>query len=204
MRRLESALLSAAILIGMVTPPCDGNEAAARLFVRGQPGVSSGGAADSAVRSLSDGMPEPIKPISSLGTNIAPQGGRLPTDYAETALPAERVVAPPQISDGAWTGFHWEAPGTRHQPLYFENIPLERHGYSLGLAQPFASAAHFVGNTAILPYRMAAEPPHNSFYTLGHERPGTPTPQRYYRPPLSVRGGIAQAGAVTGLIFLLP
>ncbi len=204
MRRSESALLLAGILVGMAAAPCDGNEAAERLFVPPQPGVSSSGATDSTAHSLSEGMPQPIKPISSLGTNITPQGGRLPTDYAKTALPAQRVVAPQQVSDGAWTGFHWEAPGTSNQPLYFENIPLERHGYSLGLAQPFASAAHFVGNTAILPYRMAAEPPHNSIYTLGHERPGTPTPLRYYRPPLSVRGGIAQAGAVTGLIFLLP
>ncbi len=204
MKRLESALLFAAILVGMVTPPCNGNEAAERLFVPPQPGVSSSGTTDSTARSLSEGMPEPIKPISSLGTNITPEGGRLPTDYATTALPAQRVAAPRQSSDGAWTGFHWEAPGTSHRPLYFENVPLERHGYSLGLAQPFASAAHFVGNTAILPYRMAAEPTGVPIYTLGHERPGTPTPLRYYRPPLSVRGGIAQAGAVTGLIFLLP
>jgi len=204
MRRLVSALLFTAILIGNVTPTCDGNELNERLYAPPQPGVPSSGATADTGRSLSEGMPEPIKPISSLGTNIGPQGGRLPTDYAMTALPAQRIVAPLQTSDGAWTGFHWEAPGTRHRPLYFENVPLERHGYSLGLAQPFASAAHFVGNAAILPYRMAAEPPSDSIYTLGHERPGTPTPLRYYRPPLSVRGGMAQAGTVVGLIFLLP
>ena len=121
-----------------------------------------------------------------------------------SALPAERVAPPEHVSDGVWTGVRWEAPGTCHRPLYFEDPSLERHGYSLGVAQPFASAAHFVGNTAILPYRMVAEPTCDCVYTLGHERPGTPTPLRYYRPPFSVGGGVAQAGVVTGLIFLLP
>lgn len=154
--------------------------------------------------SLSEGMPAAVKPITALGTNIAPPDGRLPMDYAMSTIPAQRVAAPDQVGDGPWTGVHWEAPGTCHRPLYFENPSLERHGYSLGLAQPFASAAHFVGNAAILPYRMAAEPTCDCVYTLGHERPGTPTPLRYYRPRFSLAGGIAQAGTVTGLIFLLP
>jgi len=149
-------------------------------------------------------MPEPIKPIGSLGTNIAPQDGRLPTDYAGSGLPVERVAAPEQSAEGPWTVYHWQAPSTCHRPLYFENPSLERHGYSLGLAQPFASAAHFVGNAAILPYRLVAEPTCDCVYTLGHERPGTPTPLRYYRPRFSVAGGVAQAGTATGLIFLLP
>ncbi len=200
MGRPISALLFAAILIAAATETCRGTELSERLHLAS----TLPGAADNPARSLSEGMPDPIKPISSLGTNIAPQDGRLPTDYAMTALPAQRVAAPQQVADGVWTGFHWEAPGTCHRPLYFENPSLERHGHSLGLAQPLASAAHFVGNTAILPYRMVAEPTRDCVYTLGHERPGTPTPLRYYRPPLSLSGGVAQAGTVTGLIFLLP
>lgn len=200
MRRAKSALLLAPILIGMAAIPCSGSE----VFVPPQPRVPSGGVAADRGRSLSEGMPDPIKPISSLGTDIAAKEGRMPTDYAMTAFPDQRVAAPEQVSDGPWTGFHWEAPGTCHRPLYFENPSLERHGYSLGLAQPFASAAHFVGSAAILPYRMVAEPTCECVYTLGHERPGTATPLRYYRPPLSLSGGVAQAGTVTGLIFLLP
>jgi hypothetical protein len=196
MRRSFLAWSFIAVVIAAVAPKCEGSE----LYAASQPP----GGAPHAGGTLSEGMPEPIKPISSVGTNIAPLDGRLPTDYAMTALPVQRIAAPEQVAEGAWTGFHWEAPGTCHNPLYFENPSLERHGYSLGPVQPLASAAHFVGNAAILPYRMVAEPPCDCVYTLGHERPGTPTPLRYYRPPLSLSGGVAQAGTVTGLIFLLP
>jgi len=183
MRRLELGLTFTAILLALGTVPCGANEAG---------------------DSLAEGLPEPVKPITSLGTNIAPQEGRLPTDYAKTALPDQRVMAPEQSAEGVYAGVEWVAPGTCHRPLYFENPSLERHGYSLGLAQPFCSAAHFVGNAAILPYRLGAEPTCDCVYTLGHERPGTPTPLRYYRPRFSLAGGVAQAGTITGLIFLLP
>jgi len=147
---------------------------------------------------------QPIKPIGAVSTDITAPQGRLPTDVAAQTLPQTPLLAADHAVEGPWTGYHWVAPGVAHRPLYFENIALERHGYSLGLLQPLASAAHFAGNTAILPYRMGAEPPCRSIYTLGHQRPGTPTPLYYHRPPFSVAGGLAQAGAVTGLIFLLP
>ncbi len=195
MRRWLSTSLAVA-LIG-VTPLCDARDWAQRSA---SPSSSPNGGS----RALAEGMPEPIKPITSVGTNTAPQDGRLPMDHAMSAFPAEGIVPPQHASEGAWTGVRWEAPGSCHRPLYFEDPALERHGYSLGLAQPFASAAHFAANTAILPYRLVAEPTCDCVYTLGHERPGTPTPLRYYRPPLSIGGGVAEAGVATGLIFLLP
>lgn len=198
MRQTDLILLLAATVIGAVSAPCQGREADKPLNVSQQSGQANSG------RTLSEGLPKSVKPISSLGTNIAPPDGRMPMDYALNALPNERVAAPEQVADGTWTDVHWEAPGTCHRPLYFENPSLERHGYSLGLAQPFASAAHFVGSAAILPYRLVAEPTCDCVYTLGHVRPGTPTPLRYYRPRFSLAGGVAQAGTVTGLIFLLP
>jgi hypothetical protein len=145
-----------------------------------------------------------IRPITELSVSIAPEPGQMPADYAAQALGTQSLPAPEQFSDGPWTGYHWVAPSVCHRPLYFENASLERHGYSFGIAQPFASASHFVGNAAILPYRLVAEPPQECIYTLGHARPGSPTPPRYYRPPLSAKAGVAQAGAVTGLIFLIP
>ena len=195
MRRRVSTRLSAAILaIATLTGHISIQEAMA---------TAPGGTPRTA-QSLAEGMPDPIKPITSVGTDIAPTNGRLPMDYAKSALPSQRVAPSEQAAEGPWTEVPWEAPGTCHRPLYFENPSLERHGYTLGLLQPFASAGHFLGSTAILPYRMAAEPTCDCVYTLGHERPGTPTPLRYYRPPLSVAGGAAQAATVTGLIFVLP
>lgn len=146
----------------------------------------------------------PLKPITSISTSIRPQGERLPADYSKQ-VDSQRAKLPAAAwPDRPWTGFCWTAPDVCYQPLYFENAALERHGYSLGLFQPLASTAHFVGDVAILPYRLAAEPSRECGYVLGHERPGTPTPLRYYRPPLRVRGGLAEAGVATGLVFLLP
>ena len=197
MQQLHLTLAFSAILGVVAANHSDGSEAV------GEQLVSQAAASDTRT-SLAEGLPEPVKPITSLGTNIAPQDGRLPTDYAKQSLSSERVMAPEHADDGVWAGVEWVAPGTCHRPLYFENPSLERHGYSLGLAQPFASAAHFVGNAAIFPYRFVAEPTCDCVYTLGHERPGTPTPLRYYRPRFSLAGGVAQAGTITGLIFLLP
>jgi hypothetical protein len=150
------------------------------------------------------GLLEPLKPITSISTSIQPQRGRLPTDHAGQVdlqrAASSAAARPPR----GWTGFCWTAPGVCHRPLYFEDAALERHGYSLGLGQPVASTVHFVGNLAILPYRLAAEPTSECVYVLGHERPGTPTPLRYYRPPLRISGGLAEAGVAAGLVFLLP
>ncbi len=147
---------------------------------------------------------DPLKPITSMSTSIQPQAGRLPTDYSGQVDSQATESSTAGLADRPWTGICWTAPGICYQPLYFEDPALERHGYCDGLLQPLVSTAHFVGNAAILPYRLAAEPPCECIYTLGHERPGTPTPMHCYRPPLRVSGGLAEAGVVTGLIFLLP
>ncbi len=160
---------------------------------------ASGGSGEQA-----PGLLEPLKPITSISTSIQPQGGRLPTDYAGQADLQWAARPAAALPSRAWTGFCWTAPGVCHRPLYFEEAALERHGYTLGVFQPAASTAHFVGNVAILPYRLAAEPACECVYVLGHQRPGTPTPLRYYRPPLRISGGLAEAGVAAGLVFLLP
>jgi hypothetical protein len=98
----------------------------------------------------------------------------------------------------------WEAPAFCHRPLYFEDENLERHGRSLGLLQPAASAAHFAGRTLAWPYLAGAYPPHECVYTLGRERPGSCAAYRLYRPPVSVRGAIYEGAAAAGLSFIVP
>jgi hypothetical protein len=98
----------------------------------------------------------------------------------------------------------WEAPALCHRPLYFEDENLERHGRSLGLLQPAVSAGHFAGRVVAWPYLAGAYPPHECIYTLGRERPGSCAPYSLYRPPVSVHGAAAQAGAVAGLIWVVP
>lgn len=77
--------------------------------------------------------------------------------------------------------FAWEASGLQHQPLYFEDLALERYGHSFGIFQPAASWARFHAQLIALPYRLLTEPPCDCEYTLGYYRPGDCAPRLYYR-----------------------
>ena len=101
--------------------------------------------------------------------------------------------------------FYWAPPGTHHQPLYFEEVNLERYGYGHGhFTQPFVSAAHFFGRVPALPYLLTADHPHKCIYTYGHYRLGSPAPYRHHWPPLSAKAALVQAGVTTGMFYLIP
>jgi hypothetical protein len=94
-----------------------------------------------------------------------------------------------------------------YHPLYFEDVNLERHGYSprcMGPVQPVLSGVHFFATLPTLPYRLFAEPPWQCRYTLGHYRPGSAAPYALHLPPGSACGGLAEAAVITGLIFAFP
>ncbi len=154
------------------------------------------------------------KPLNALGINIAQPAGQLPTDLAGPCW--EQIN---QSSGGAaarcWPMFcyQWDATCFCHQPLYFEEINLERYGYQCGdkcclgyecCLQPAASAAHFFGTIPVLPYCMTVECPGDCIYTLGHYRPGSCPPWRWHWPPCDIVAADAEAGVLTGLIFAIP
>jgi len=88
---------------------------------------------------------------------------------------------------------------------YFEHVSLERYGHSWGpFMQPVVSAAHFYGSVVFLPYKMGLTPPCECVYTLGYYRPGSCVPFMIDPIPLSLRAGVAQAGAVVGVAHLIP
>ncbi len=101
--------------------------------------------------------------------------------------------------------FTWTASGLCHKPLYFEERQLERYGHTTGpFTEPVLSGAHFFLNVAVLPYKMGMNPPNECQYPLGYYRPGSCAPRLLPPVPISPRGALWQAGAVTGLVFLLP
>ena len=105
-----------------------------------------------------------------------------------------------------FTGFdyHWTAPGTYHQPLYFEDVNLERAGHSWGVMQPAVSAAHFFSRIPALPYLLVAHPGAECVYTLGHYRPGSCAPHLRRWPRIKSLAALAQGATATGLVFLVP
>lgn len=105
----------------------------------------------------------------------------------------------------AVTEFQWEAANVFHNPLYFEDVSLERYGhaYPCGL-QPAVSLAKFGVQAIGLPYQIALDPVWRRHYALGYYRPGDPAPYLHYQIPFNERAAVTAAGVYTGLIFLFP
>ena len=55
---------------------------------------------------------------------------------------------------------------------------------------------------ALLPYQIGLNPPNECIYTLGYYRPGDCAPYLIDPVPLSLRGALFEAGALTGGVFL--
>ncbi len=73
--------------------------------------------------------------------------------------------------------FAWVAPNIHYQPLYFQDVPLERYGQTCGgLKQIGASGLHFFTSFCRLPYAVIVDPPRSCEYPLGYCRPGNPAP----------------------------
>ena len=169
--------------------------------------VRVGDASAAAAINLTQGLPSrpdvaaPQEPPAGARPQIAG-----PPDLAAAHFDREPALLQRSGTSRLWadSGYAWEAPALCHRPLYFEDVNLERHGRSHGLAQPAVSAVHFAGRIAAWPYMAGAFPPHECIYTLRHDRPGTYTPYCFYRPPVSLRGAIYEAGAVAGLAYLVP
>ncbi|MCG8653219.1 MAG: hypothetical protein MI861_25485 [Pirellulales bacterium] len=99
----------------------------------------------------------------------------------------------------------WKASNLCHNPLYFEEVNLERYGHTAGpVLQPAVSTAHFFANIAVLPYKMGVHAPNECQYALGYYRPGNCAPWIVPPVPISLRGGLSQAATVTGLFWLVP
>ena len=115
------------------------------------------------------------KPLSEVALSSEPPAGELPTDRAAEKFLAvgTRTHAPGTHRTWNGTSFYWNASQLNHQPLYFEDVNLERHGFSYGIWQPAVSGAKFFATLPALPYLMTAQPQHTMQYSLGetHQRP---------------------------------
>ncbi len=141
---------------------------------------------------------EILKRIRDITSDISADAGDFPPECPLGDSPFE-----PRM----WqmTAFHWKASGLCHKPLYFEQVGVERYGHSLGpILQPIWSGVDFYGRIFLLPYEMGIEPPWECVYALGYYRPGSCAPKMIFPFPVSIRGGLLEAGAVLGAVYLLP
>ncbi len=146
------------------------------------------------------------KPIRDVEVKLDPPEGQLPIDCATGLFAAATPGESSDIGRG-WTGseLNWAPTELTHQPLYFDDVPLERYGQSHApLFQPLISGARFFGTLPVLPYKMGLDRPHDRISTLGYYRPGTPAPCVAQTLPLDFQSAFVEGGAWVGLIFLLP
>lgn len=116
------------------------------------------------------------KPIMDIPISIIDQAKRQPVDASETDLRMDyRADYALPFQNRA---VMWCAPNIRYNPLYFEDVGLERYGYDCGDAvQPGISALHFGVSMAFLPFNVFRQPPWSCTYPLGFCRPGSYAPQ---------------------------
>jgi hypothetical protein len=122
-------------------------------------------------------------------------------------IPAECSLADEAYAGRQWLPMTmtWKASALCHNPLYFEEVNLERYGHTAGpILQPVVSGAHFFFNIAALPYKMGIHPMNECMYPLGTYREGDCAPWLVPPVPISLRGAVMEAGVITGGIFILP
>jgi hypothetical protein len=150
-------------------------------------------------------IPGGLRPLSEITTDIAPSRGPLPDDRSDVLVVS--TINPMCFSrTDSLIRYEWEAPVVCHRPLYFQDVPLEHFGQSCApCVQPAISAAKFLGNVLILPYRVALDPPSRPTYNLRtYPRPGTPVPCLRQTIPLELTPLLVQAGVVAAIVLVIP
>jgi hypothetical protein len=143
------------------------------------------------------------RPIGAVSSRITNPSGRMPTDLAADRFRGEY---PPYLPrDWEDSMYFWDAPTMCIGPLRYEEVNLERYGYSHCPAiQPVLSGMKFLGTTLALPYSIAARPFGTCQYPLGHYRPGSDVPFRHIRPELRPWPATVECMTIAGLILLIP
>lgn len=159
----------------------------------------------SSILPYADYEPDPVLAKTDPCRNQCPRPGACPPGDAQLCPEELWQGGPylPRMFEGSL--FTWTASNLFHNPLYFEDVQLERYGHSYCcVVQPFVSVGRASAQLVLLPYQMGIDPPCKRDYALGYYRPGDCAPKLCYQPPLSLRGALLEGAAVTGLVFLLP
>ncbi len=140
-------------------------------------------------------MQRDIAPVDRLHPPVPPN---VAAKWFDDARP---VVV--MATDAPMPGPNRHVVGYWHRPTYFQELNLERCGRTLGCAQNAVSAVHFLTNTALLPYRLASQPPDLPVASRGDCAVGQAYPTDIEPLGCSARGALSEAAAAAGFVFLL-
>lgn len=139
--------------------------------------------------------------------DLCPKDPNCPSDDGEECPEEAPFYAmTPPTRCFAETHYLWTASNLYHNPLYFEDVSLERYGHVkcwCGV-QNLVSLGKFGVQLVGLPYQLALDYPHSRRYALGYYQPGDCAPRLCYQVPLNERAAITAAVFYTGVGFIIP
>lgn len=144
-----------------------------------------------------------FKPIRDVQIRLHPgEDVQIPDDCSVILFQAPR---PDTARSNAYREVHWRPTNFFHQPLYFDDMPLERYGQTISPHwQPLISGARFFLTVPIVPYKIGVDRPYDCVTTLGLYRPGICAPCTREVLPHETDAALLQAGTALALVFLLP
>jgi hypothetical protein len=116
----------------------------------------------------------PMKSIRQVGLDLSERDAAAPEDrsialFESSTRYDDNVASTDKL-------FAWAAPNIRYQPLFFEDVALERYGQTKGLVkQPLISAGKFFADRFLLGSRALRDCPSSCDGPLGFCRPGSPS-----------------------------
>jgi hypothetical protein len=131
-----------------------------------------------------------FKPLDEIRIEPLAPDGMLPPDLSQNLFAPADQIPLAGMSDRGWSGsvLAWAASELVHQPLYFDDVPLERYGQTVCPAlQPAISGARFYATFPVMPYKLLVDHPYAIITTLGKYRPGSPTPCLHQSLPCPCR-----------------
>ncbi len=162
-------------------------------------------------RQASDFLPTQ-RPIGQINIDLRtkPKNGNnaVPENLAEKTMVQNPVVqsssSAEMLGDLVFTKSKNHDELFAYQPLYFEEANLERYGRTCGPLQPALSGLRFFATIPSLPYAMTVHHPSKTYMTKWPYEAGWGAPKVREFQPLQPKASLVQAGAITGLLFVLP
>lgn len=143
-----------------------------------------------------------FKRISEVKLRLHPEARELPSDCSSVLF---ETTENDTTRSTAYRTVNWLPTNFFHQPLYFDDMPLERYGQSVCPHwQPVASGLRFFLTVPAVPYKIGLDRPYDCVTTLGLYRPGVCAPCVRERYPIEADATLFEAATALGFVFLLP
>lgn len=163
--------------------------------------------------SASNSVPSFLPPMQSIGAvsiQIAPKpkgnSNLVPESQVASIMGPIATVTPQWVQSNPGPIYSPSRPASAvpYQPLYFEEVNLERYGRGCGVVQPAISGMRFIATIPALPYAMSVHDSRKAYYWNWPYPAGTAAPPVRELPPVQWDSLLLEGTAITGAAFLIP